>query len=53
MMLLLINGGNIDMSVGSVLAFIGAILGIMLIQNRASLWLAIVVSLLIGLDIGV
>lgn len=53
MMLLLINGGNIDMSVGSVLAFIGAILGIMLIQNHAPLWLAIVVALLIGLGIGV
>lgn len=53
MMLLLINGGNIDMSVGSVLAFIGAILGIMLIQNHAPLWLAIVVALLIGLGIGI
>ena len=53
MMLLLINGGNIDMSVGSVLAFIGAILGIMLIQNHQPMWLAIVVALLLGFGIGV
>ncbi len=53
MMLLLINGGNIDMSVGSVLAFIGAILGIMLIQYHQPLWLAIIVALLIGFGIGV
>lgn len=52
MMLLLINGGNIDMSVGSVLAFIGAILGIMLIQNHQPLWLAIFVALLLGFGIG-
>jgi putative multiple sugar transport system permease protein len=52
MMLLLINGGNIDMSVGSVLAFISAILGIMLIKNHQPLWLAIIVALLLGFGIG-
>lgn len=52
MMLLLINGGNIDMSVGSVLAFISAILGIMLIKNHQPMWLAIIVALLLGLGIG-
>lgn len=53
MMLLLINGGNIDMSVGSVLAFVGAILGIMLIQYHTPLWSAILVALLLGFGIGV
>lgn len=52
MMLLLINGGNIDMSVGSVVAFIGAILGIMLINYHAPLWSAIIVALVLGLLIG-
>jgi putative multiple sugar transport system permease protein len=52
MMLLLINGGNIDMSVGSVLAFISAILGIMLIKNHQPMWLAIIVALLLGFGIG-
>jgi multiple monosaccharide ABC transporter membrane protein len=52
MMLLLINGGNIDMSVGSVVAFIGAILGIMLINHHAPLWLSIIVALILGLLIG-
>ena len=52
MMLLLINGGNIDMAVGSVLAFIGAILGIMLIQYHMPLWSAIIVALVLGFGIG-
>lgn len=52
MMILLINGGNIDMSVGSVIAFIGAIIGIMLINQHLPMWLAIVTSLLLGLIIG-
>ena len=52
MMLLLINGGNIDMSVGSVLAFISAILGIMMIQNHQPMWLAIIVALILGFGIG-
>jgi putative multiple sugar transport system permease protein len=52
MMLLLINGGNIDMSVGSVLAFISAILGIMMIQNHQPMWLSIIVALLLGFGIG-
>lgn len=52
MMLLLINGGNIDMAVGSVIAFIGAILGIMLITYHTSIWLAIAVALILGGLIG-
>lgn len=52
MMVLLINGGNIDLAVGSVVAFIGAVLGIMLISHKQPLWLAIVVAIVIGIAIG-
>jgi putative multiple sugar transport system permease protein len=53
MMLLLINGGNIDLAVGSVVAFIGAITGIMIISMHWPVWVAIVISLLIGVLIGI
>lgn len=53
MMILLINGGNIDLSVGSVVAFVGAVLGVMLITYHLPLWLAILAALLIGVLIGV
>lgn len=53
MMLLLINGGNIDLAVGSVVAFVGAITGVMIIQMHWPIWVAIIAALLVGLIIGV
>jgi putative multiple sugar transport system permease protein len=53
MMLLLINGGNIDMAVGSVVAFIGGVLGIMLITYHLPMWLAISAALVLGGLIGI
>jgi putative multiple sugar transport system permease protein len=53
MMLLLINGGNIDLAVGSVVAFIGAITGIMIINMHLPIWIAIVIALLAGAVIGI
>lgn len=53
MMLLLINGGNIDLAVGSVVAFVGAILGLLMITYHQPLWLAIIVALAIGAVIGI
>ncbi|MDR3552548.1 MAG: sugar ABC transporter permease [Clostridia bacterium] len=52
MMVLLINGGNIDLSVGSIVAFVGAIMGVMMITHKMPLWIAIVVALAIGFLIG-
>lgn len=52
MMVLLINGGNIDLSVGSVVAFLGCVLGIMIIQDHLPIWLAIVAVLIMGGLIG-
>lgn len=51
-MLLVIITGNVDLSVGSVAAFVGAISGILMINLNMSVPLAIVISLLIGALVG-
>jgi putative multiple sugar transport system permease protein len=53
MMILLINGGNIDLAVGSVVAFVGAIAGIMMIDYHWSMLLTIIICLVVGAIIGV
>ena len=51
MLLCILTGGNIDLSVGSVVCFTGA-LGAVLMQGGASLWVAVALMLLVGLAIG-
>ncbi len=51
-MLLTILTGNIDLSVGSIAAFVGAVSGVLAIGNKMDPILAIVVSLVIGAVIG-
>jgi putative multiple sugar transport system permease protein len=51
-MLIVILTGNIDLSVGSVAAFVGAIAGIMMVDNGVAWQLATVVALLIGILAG-
>jgi putative multiple sugar transport system permease protein len=53
MTLCILTGGNIDLSVGSVCAFIGAIAGTMMISMKMNMALVIVACLLIGVVIGV
>lgn len=53
MMILLINGGNIDLSVGSVVAFIGAITGTLIITLHVNVALTVALAILIGALIGV
>ncbi|MFO7295581.1 MAG: sugar ABC transporter permease [Clostridia bacterium] len=53
MTLCILTGGNIDLSVGSVCAFIGAIAGTLIINMKMDVGLAIVICLLIGIAIGV
>ncbi len=53
MTLCILTGGNIDLSVGSVCAFIGAITGHLIINMKLNVWLAIAISLLIGVMIGI
>ncbi len=47
-MLLVIITGNIDLSVGSVAAFVGAIAGVMMVQWQLPVAVAIILSLIIG-----
>ncbi|MDL2218435.1 sugar ABC transporter permease [Christensenellaceae bacterium OttesenSCG-928-M15] len=51
MLLCILTGGNIDLSVGSVACFVGAV-GATMMKNGMNMWVAIVVMLLIGLAIG-
>lgn len=52
-MLLVVLLGNVDLSVGSVVAFVGAIAGKLMVSNNMSPWIAVIISLGIGAIIGV
>ncbi len=47
-MMLVIITGHIDLSVGSVAAFVGALAGILMVQHQASMVVTVIVSLLLG-----
>lgn len=51
-MLLVVLLGNVDLSVGSVVAFVGAIAGKLMVSNNMSPWIAVIISLGIGAIIG-
>jgi putative multiple sugar transport system permease protein len=51
-MVLVIVAGHIDLSVGSVAAFVGAISGVFAVRMDLDWWLAIVLSLLVGALVG-
>ncbi|MCI8526546.1 MAG: sugar ABC transporter permease [Oscillospiraceae bacterium] len=51
MLLCILTGGNIDLSVGSVVCFAGAV-GAIFMSNGMNMWLAVLLMLLIGLVIG-
>ena len=51
MLLCILTGGNIDLSVGSVVCFAAAI-GCVLMDNDVNMWIAVIVMLAIGLVIG-
>ena len=53
MTLCILTGGNIDLSVGSVAAFIAAIMGTLIIDQKMDVTSAIIIGLLIGALIGV
>lgn len=52
-MLLCVLTGNVDLGVGSVVAVTGSIAGIILVDYKMNMWVAILVALLIGLIIGI
>ena len=51
-MLLCVLTGNVDLGVGSVVAVCGATAGIIMMDYKGSMWLAIIASLVIGLLVG-
>ena len=52
MLLCILTGGNIDLSVGSVVALVGAVAGTLIIDMHVNVYVAIVVCLLVGAGIG-
>ena len=53
MTLTIIAGGNIDLSVGSLVAFIGALCGAFIVTMKMNTGLAIALALIIGLLVGI
>ena len=53
MLLCILTGGNIDLSVGSVVCLVGAVVGKLMVTEGVNMWVAIGVGLLVGLGIGV
>ena len=51
MLLCILTGGNIDLAVGSVVCFSGAV-GALMMANGTNLWVAVAVMLAIGLAVG-
>ena len=51
MLMCILTGGNIDLSVGSVVCFTGAI-GAICMKNGLNMWLAVLFMLLIGIAVG-
>ncbi len=51
MLLCILTGGNIDLSVGSVVCFAAAV-GCVMMANKINMWLAVLAMLAIGLAIG-
>ena len=51
-MLLCVLTGNVDLGVGSTVALTGAAAGIIMVDYKMNMWVAIIVALLIGLLVG-
>ncbi|MDT4761779.1 multiple monosaccharide ABC transporter permease [Sphaerochaeta sp. PS] len=52
MLLCILTGGNIDLSVGSIVAVVGAVAGTLIVNMHMNIYLAIVFCLLSGIAIG-
>ncbi len=52
MLLCILTGGNIDLSIGAVVALTGAVAGTLMINMHMNVYLTIVISLLVGTGIG-
>ena len=52
MLLCILTGGNIDLSVGSVVCFVGAVGAVLMINMNVPVWAAILIMIVIGTAIG-
>ena len=52
MLLCILTGGNIDLSVGSVICLVGAIAATLIVNLHCNIYLSIIISLVIGTAIG-
>jgi len=52
MLLCILTGGNIDLSVGAVVALVGAVAGTMIINMHMNVYLTIITCILVGTGIG-
>jgi putative multiple sugar transport system permease protein len=52
MLLCILTGGNIDLSVGSIVALVGAIAGTLIVNMNCNIWVAIIICLIVGTLIG-
>lgn len=52
MLMCILTGGNIDLSVGSVVALVGAVAGVLIVNNGMNIYLAMTICLLTGIAIG-
>jgi putative multiple sugar transport system permease protein len=52
-MILVIVGGHIDLSVGSVLAFASAVSAVLVIKNGMPWWVGIIAAIVVGIIVGV
>lgn len=52
MLFLIIGCGNIDLSVGSIVALVGAVAGVLMVNNEYNIYMSMVLCLLLGIVIG-
>lgn len=53
MLLCILTGGNIDLSVGSIVALVGALAGKLIVTYKVNIFVAILICLLVGILLGV
>lgn len=52
MLFLIIGCGNIDLSVGSIVALIGAVAGVLMVNNEYNIYMSMAICILLGIVIG-
>ena len=52
MLLCILTGGNIDLSVGSVVCFVGAVGATLMVNKNVPIWLSVVIMFIVGILIG-